>query len=81
MTAKYNARYYRAPHSEIATEWRRQKGPDGGRNFGHEVGNVPPAWVLDKIADEKITGKYNVKRSNRCDRCNMFRSVNGACDC
>lgn len=41
----------------------------------------PPNWVLDKIADEAITGKYNTKRSNLCQGCNTFKSVSGTCMC
>jgi len=81
MTAKYNARYYRAPKSNIATEWRRQTGPDGGADFGVEKGNVPPQWVLDRMAEEKITGGYRTRKDNLCDRCHTYRSVNGACEC
>lgn len=43
--------------------------------------HVPPQWVLDKIADEKITGKYNTKRTNLCGTCNTYKSVSGTCLC
>jgi len=42
---------------------------------------TPPRWLLDKIAEETITGKWNVKRYNRCDECNTFRASSGACNC
>jgi hypothetical protein len=81
MTAKFHPRYYRAAHSYIATEWRRQPGPDGGANFAGEGAGPPPQWVLDKIAEETITGRFNTKRDNRCPTCFMCRSANGSCNC
>jgi hypothetical protein len=42
---------------------------------------IPPAWLRDKIADQKFTGGYNVKRANQCPGCFQFRSVNRACGC
>lgn len=45
------------------------------------VTNRPQGWLLDKMAEEKLTGKYNVRRSNKCSTCNTFRSVNGSCMC
>jgi hypothetical protein len=42
---------------------------------------VPPMWLLDRIADEKLTGRFNVKRSNLCPECFQFRSANGTCAC
>jgi hypothetical protein len=42
---------------------------------------TPPGWLLDKIADEKLTGRFNVRRSNICPECHEARSVNGTCYC
>lgn len=42
---------------------------------------APPGWLMDKWAEEKLTGGYNVKRSNICDRCWMAKSANGTCSC
>ncbi len=42
---------------------------------------APPSWVLDKMADEKRTGGYNVGASNLCGACFTYRSSNGACMC
>lgn len=39
----------------------------------------PPGWLLDKIAEEKRTGGYNVKKSNICDTHNIVRTANGTC--
>ncbi len=56
----------------------------------------PPQWLLDKIADEKLTqgyertrterseqnGRVTKKRiSNQCTECFQLRSVNGTCGC
>lgn len=41
----------------------------------------PPPWVLDKIADEKLTGGFDMRRSNQCKTCFQARSVNNACGC
>lgn len=48
----------------------------------------PPAWLLDKIADEKLTGGYKRytgkgrnRKSNMCERCYTVKSVNGTCGC
>ncbi len=44
---------------------------------------MPPQWVLDKIANQSITGGYKIgkKRANVCERCYSKRSVNGTCLC
>jgi len=41
----------------------------------------PPQWVLDRIADETITGKYDVSPSNICPSCFTARSASGTCFC
>lgn len=41
----------------------------------------PPQYVLDRIAEESITGKYNVSASNICPECFMARSSSGTCFC
>ena len=43
--------------------------------------NPPPQWVLDRLADEKFTGKFDVSRSNMCQTCFCAKSVNGTCFC
>jgi hypothetical protein len=40
-----------------------------------------PGWLLDKIAEEKLTGGYDIRRSNQCPTCFEARSVNGTCAC
>jgi hypothetical protein len=45
------------------------------------VRKVPPQYILDKIADEKLTGKFNVRKSNVCQSCYVAKSVNGSCNC
>ena len=59
-----------------------------------EMRPSPPGWLLDVLAEEKLTGGYkrtvtngtkiggSPKRvSNRCDGCFQLRSVNGTCAC
>ncbi len=48
--------------------------------FGEKL-KGPDWWLIDKIADEKLTGGYNTKKSNCCERCWQFRSTNGKCGC
>ena len=45
----------------------------------NEGNRPPPQWVLDRIAEESITGKYDT--SNVCGSCFQARSVNGTCGC
>jgi hypothetical protein len=40
-----------------------------------------PFFLIDKIADEKLTGRYNTKKSNLCDSCFTYKSKNGSCNC
>lgn len=40
-----------------------------------------PGWMLDRIAEQKLTGGYDTKPSNICDRCHLARSRNGSCGC
>ncbi len=47
--------------------------------LGDRGANVPPAHVLDVIAERKITGGYRIGRANRCTIHNVARSVNGTC--
>lgn len=41
----------------------------------------PPSWVLDRLADEKFTGGYDVGPDNICGKCWQARSANGKCGC
>lgn len=47
--------------------------------FGNK--QVVPGELLDRIAEEKFSGGYNLRKSNRCDTCFEFKSTNGACSC
>ncbi len=53
------------------------------RSFAAKENGTPPQWVLDKIADQSITGGYKIgkKRANVCTGCYSTRSVNGKCLC
>lgn len=43
---------------------------------------MPPQWVLDRAADEKLYGGYTAKqRKNVCPDCFEVRSLNGTCSC
>jgi hypothetical protein len=48
---------------------------------GYEGHRPPPQFVLDRIAEESITGKYDTSASNLCGLCFQARSVNGTCAC
>lgn len=48
--------------------------------LNHE-GTLPPQWLLDRLAEESITGKYDVSASNICDVCFTARSTSGTCFC
>jgi len=40
-----------------------------------------PPHVLDELAEERITGGYNVSEGNLCDKCYTYKSNNGQCNC
>lgn len=40
---------------------------------------IPPSSVLDKIAEEKITGRFKTAKSNISKCCFVTRASNGAC--
>jgi hypothetical protein len=42
---------------------------------------IPPQWLLDLIADRKMTGGFSTRPSNLCHGCCQYRSVSGACGC
>lgn len=44
-------------------------------------GTPPPQWVLDKIAEEKFTGGFDVTPKNICAGCFTAKSANGTCFC
>jgi hypothetical protein len=44
-------------------------------------GTCPPGWVLDRIAERKLTGGFSTKKANLCADCNTYKSVNGSCLC
>lgn len=41
----------------------------------------PPQWLLDKLAEEQLTGKFNTAKANKCPVCNTYRSAQGGCWC
>lgn len=40
-----------------------------------------PGWLIDKLAEQKLTGGFNTRRSNICTKCFVARSANGSCNC
>lgn len=40
-----------------------------------------PGFVLDQIADEKFSGKYDLHKKNKCPVCNTFKSASNTCFC
>lgn len=50
------------------------------RNFGQKV-VVLPDEVIEKQFMDKLTGRYNIKKSNLCERCFEYKSANGTCSC
>ncbi len=42
---------------------------------------MPSQDLLDRTADEKMTGNWNVRKSNICTECFETKSVNGSCSC
>lgn len=43
------------------------------------TGKMPPQFVLDKIANQKLSGGYKTVKSNICPKCFTAKSVNGTC--
>lgn len=48
--------------------------------FG-EVRTIPPASVLDAIAERSLTGGYSRKRNATCEGCGAMKTARGACFC
>ena len=48
---------------------------------GYDRPSMPPQHVLDRLAEEGITGKYDVSPGNICPSCHTARSVVGSCLC
>lgn len=51
----------------------------GTHDEGPPERTMPPGWVLDKIADEKLSGRFDTSRANQCPACFQVRSANGTC--
>lgn len=47
----------------------------------HADMSMPPGYVLDRLAEETITGKFDTSPANICGDCFQVRSVNGECGC
>jgi hypothetical protein len=51
-----------------------------------KIGNWPrkggiPFWLLDKIAEEKLSGGYSSDRNPVCPECHVRKANNGSCSC
>lgn len=42
---------------------------------------IPSAATLDRLADLRLSGGFNTRKSNICQTCFCARSVNGSCGC
>lgn len=54
------------------------------KSFGFKPPNLPDEYkdrIAEKEFQQKLTGGYNTKRSNRCETCFQCRSANGTCGC
>ena len=48
--------------------------------FG-EVRTIPPASVLDAIAEQSLTGGYSRRKNAICDGCGAMKTARGRCFC
>lgn len=48
---------------------------------GFKPNTMPPSWVMDRLAEEAFTGKYDVTPGNICPECFTARAVTGSCFC
>ena len=62
------------PYVLVALQQQQREG-----NFG-SARMKPPNWVLDKIADEKLSGGFK-KKNGICNKCFQIKTVNGNCGC
>lgn len=44
-------------------------------------GTMPPSVVLDRIAEQSISGGYDLSSDNLCPECFQYRSACGGCGC
>jgi hypothetical protein len=47
-------------------------------NFGSEK---CPGWLLDRLAEEKLSGGYLPKRNPVCPECRLQKANSGVCGC
>lgn len=60
------------------------------KEIGHwpKDGRVPPGWLLDRIAEEKLSGGYKIRPNRKgvvrnpvCPNCFVAKALNGGCTC
>lgn len=72
--------------STYGTRLRARKDPQHpcNKSFGHRPPNLPEEYrdrIAEKEFQQKLTGGFNTKKSNRCDTCFQYRSANQTCGC
>lgn len=76
-TIKYDPNGYSTPSPRPPVIYGVQQNREIGNWTGCDRPPAPPKWLLDLMAEEKITGRFNTAPSNLCTGCKMFRSSNG----
>jgi hypothetical protein len=61
--------------------YKRYEEKRGIGEYADKNRRKPPQWLLDKIADEKFSGGFELKRKNLCRECFEYKSANGSCGC
>lgn len=61
--------------------WKRYEYSHAIGEYKDENVRMPPQFVLDRIADEKFSGGFSLKKKNLCEKCFTYRSKNGECNC
>lgn len=58
-----------------------QKSSELSREWAGEKRTMPPQWWLDREAERKMSGGFDLRKSNLCGSCFEYRSTNGSCGC
>jgi hypothetical protein len=59
---------------QINAHHNREPGFPGTRS-------APPGWLLDRIANEKLTAGYSLRKNPVCPTCRVQKARNGSCNC
>jgi hypothetical protein len=41
----------------------------------------PPGWLLERLAEEKLTGGYSNRKNPVCPECHLRKANNRSCGC